>query len=479
MMVACQPSVPDHYTDSQESPEIFPDYIGVTVPVNLAPLHFTIDTEGDDYVTRLSAGSVQNTYSGQDVCPTISQWQEMVAQGDITVEVFVQKQNSWTRMKPFGITVCQDSIDPYIAYRLISPSYVTYEDLTINQRCLENYDESLIYGNMINSNEKDGQCINCHSFQNYNPNRMQMHMRQNRGGTFISIDGKNKKVSFQHTLQSIPVNGTDSIISSSGVYPAWHPTLPIIAYSSNKTGQSFHTRDIQKIEVYDTYSDLILYDVQKEQVQVVEHDTLELACYPAWSPDGKWLYYCSAHLNRNDSISNRDYDFILNYRNLFYNIYRRSYDASSSTFGEREMVYDASQDSLSATLPRISPDGRWLMFTQGKFGVFHIWHNSADLYIMNLESRQTRPLTEVNSPTAESYHSWSSNGKWIIFSSRRTDGNFTRPYMAHLGGDGKFSKPVELPCDNPQFHRNFLRSYNVPEFISGKVQLTPQQIAGY
>ena len=55
---------------------------------------------------------------------------------------------------------------------------------------------------------------------------------------------------------------TDSTISA-GVYPAWHPTLPLIAYSTNHTGQSFHTRSKAKIEVQDSESDIILYDIEK------------------------------------------------------------------------------------------------------------------------------------------------------------------------------------------------------------------------
>lgn len=478
-MAACRPEAPGQYKDVNESAAIFPDYEGVTVPCNLAPLRFTIDNDAQEYVTRLSSEGVDFVYGGRDVCPETDEWQKMVAVGDIQVEIFLLRDGEWSRMKPFRISVSSDSIDPYIAYRLISPSYVTYEDLTINQRCLENYDESIIYGNMINSTEQDGQCINCHSFQSYNPRRMQMHMRQYKGGTFITMDGKSKKVGIKHVLRDHSDIGIDSLVTSGGVYPAWHPTLPLIAYSSNHTGQSFHTRDLQKIEVYDSYSDLILYDVEKEKVMEVEVDTMQLASYPAWSPDGKWLYYCSAAFERDSTQGNRDYDVILHYRNIFYNLYRRKFDARKMEFGERELVYDAAADSMSVTLPRISPDGRKLMFTRGRFGVFHIWHTDADLCMMDMASGSVRSLDEINSPSVESYHSWSSNGKWIIFSSRRTDGNFTRPYMAHMESDGTFTKPVELPTRNPHFHREFLRSYNIPEFISGKVEISAQEIAGY
>jgi len=132
---------------------------------------------------------------------------------------------------------------------------------------------------------------------------------------------------------------------------------------------------------------------------------------------------------------------------------------------------------LSATLPRVSPDGRYLMFTLGRYGVFHIWHHEADLWLMDLQTGDVRPMEEINSNDTESYHSWSSNGRWVIFSSRRTDGNYTRPFIAHIDSNGRGTKPFELPQQDPNYHREFMKSYNIPEFMRGPVTITPQQFA--
>ena len=477
LFAACSnPKVPASYNESKEEAQIFPEYHNVTVPKNIAPLTFHIDTEAEDYVTRFSAADQEWLFAGRDVCPSAKQWAKMKENEQLTVEVFVAKEkDKWTRMKPFQIFVSDDTIDPYISYRIIAPSYVTYEDLTIKQRCLENYDEQLIYGNMSNSNEKDGQCINCHSYQAYNPERMQFHVRQSHGGTIITYDGR---------IERIDMKPGKTV--SVGVYPTWHPTEKLIAYSTNHTGQSFHTNDNQKVEVQDTYSDLMLYDIERHEVMPLERDTNDLDCFPFWSPDGKYLYYCSAHYLKYDTAqaTSKEFDMIQHYKDIKYSLYRRPFTLSNKTFGEREMVFDAALDSMSATLPRISPDGRWLLFTMGNHGVFHIWHRDADLYLLDLqqfkaegEAVQPRRLDEINSDNVESYHSWSSNGRWIIFSSRRTDGNFTRPYIAHFDGKGHFSKPFELPQKNPQYHRELMRSYNIPEFMLGPVTIRPQQFA--
>ncbi|MBQ1634464.1 MAG: PD40 domain-containing protein [Bacteroidaceae bacterium] len=467
LTVSCTVSTPADYTDSPEPVSIYPEYTGVTVPLNIAPLRFTIENEGEEFITQLRSGNQEYCYAGPDVCPSQKQWKKLTAASqDIEVTIYAKRHDKWLRMKAFHLYVSEDRIDPYIAYRLIAPSYVDYEELTINQRCLENYDEKVIYGTMSNSTEKDGQCINCHSFQQYNPDRMQFHVRQGLGGTVVTYDGKTQKVNLK----------TDNTISA-GVYPSWHPTEKLIAYSTNTTSQTFHTRDLQKVEVQDTYGDLILYDVENNKVIPLPQDTCDMDCFPWWSPDGKYLYYCSAHYEQKDSSISRQMDLIRNFQDVHYNLYRRAFHLADKSVGERELVYDAAAEGKSATLPRISPDGEWLLFTKGNFGVFHIWHTDADLYLMNLASKEVRPMDELNSPQVDSYHSWSSNGRWIVFSSRRDDGNYTRPFIAHFGKDGKAAKPFELPSKYPQYHRELLRSYNIPEFVSGPMKVTPQEFA--
>ncbi len=459
-------SVPTQYTDSKEQAQIYPDYRDVTVPANIAPLTFHIENDCEESVCRLSDDASTFVYHGPDICPKEKEWRSL--KGDVTAEVYVNTDGKWTHMQPFHIFISDDTIDPYISYRLIAPSYVTYEDLTICQRNLTNYEEKVIYGNMINSDEVDGQCINCHSYQNYNPDRLQFHVRQAKGGTIIAYDGK---------VERIDLNTGKTV--GAGVYPAWHPTEKFIAYSTNKTGQSFHTNDVQKVEVQDTYSDLMLYDVDKHEVLPLPCDTNDLDCFPHWSPDGEYLYYCSAYYEKKDSAPevSKEFDMIVNYQNIYYNLYRRKFLKETRSFGKRELVFDAATDSMSATLPRVSPDGKWLMFTLGGFGVFHIWHTDADLYLLNLATNEVRPMTEVNSNDVESYHSWSSNGHWVIFSSRRNDGNYTRPFITHIDDNGHLTKPFELPSKYPEYHRQLLRSYNIPEFMTGPVTIRPQEFA--
>lgn len=467
-LTACGNQIPTTYAESEESPAIYPDYTGVTVPINIAPLTFEPDGKSDGIVARLTAGDEEIICGGTKVQPDFDDWRRLTecAKGQvIKVEVYIQKDGQWTKFKPFDIYVSPDSIDPYISYRLIAPSYITYEELTINQRCLENYDEEVIYDNMLCQNPVDGQCVNCHNYQQYNPERMQFHARQYQGGTIIAYDGKIRKINMM----------SDSILSA-GVYPAWHPWLPLIVYSTNKTMQTFHITNPDKIEVFDTESDLIAYDVERNEVTNIEKETTEFEVFPTWAPDGKALYYCSAHFEFKDTVS-PGVELIQRFKEVKYNIYRKRFDLETKTFGPRELVFRADTLDMSTTLPRVSPDGRYLMFTMGKYGVFHIWHKDADLYMLDLTNGKVRCMDEINSPDVESYHSWSSNGRWVVFSSRRDDGNFTRPFIAHIDKNGHGGKPFELPCADPDYHRQFMKSYNIPELMKGAVKITPQSFA--
>ena len=297
---------------------------------------------------------------------------------------------------------------------------------------------------------------------------MLFHMRQGLGGTMIVTNGELRKVDLK----------TDETLSA-GVYPAWHPTHNLIAFSTNKTGQSFHTKDLNKIEVQDTESDLILYDVDKNEVSIISELDDELEVFPTWSPDGKKLYFCSAHFEyENDSIE-KSAEMIQRYKEVKYSLYSVDFNPDTKEFSNVQMVYDAASDSInqSVTLPRVSPDGRYLLFAQAEFGCFHVWHADADIYMMDLQTQEVQKLDAVNSPRSESYPTWSSNGRWIMVDSRRDDGNYTRPYIAYFDKQGKTHKAFLLPQQDPNFYTFYLRSFNRPEFMIEPVKVSPREFA--
>jgi dipeptidyl aminopeptidase/acylaminoacyl peptidase len=229
--------------------------------------------------------------------------------------------------------------------------------------------------------------------------------------------------------------------------------------------QFFHAVPGKRIEVFDSESDIILYDEKTNQISLpAELNTKEnFETFPAWSPDGKYLYYCSA--------AGKD---VNEYNQVKYSLMRIRYDVVSNSFGDTDTLFSAPGNDKSVSFPRISPDGNWLIMTISDYGNFSIWHKEADLYLINLTSGKVSRLS-LNSDQTESYHSWSHNGNWIVFSSRRDDGQYTRPYIAFFGKqDGSSSKPFLLPQRDPDFYTTCLKAFNLPELVSGKVPLSPR-----
>jgi hypothetical protein len=470
LLIACNhPSVPSNAEKEARLPRISPDYTEVTIPANICPLNFVVQEGATEVVAKFSYPGGEMTYGdGQKIEIDDVDWEEMrkMAIGQsIEVEVFAKINNTWKAFNPFKIHVAEDSIDEYISYRVIQPSYVAYEKLSINQRNLTNFEEREIYNNMAVGTESVGQCINCHSYKNHKTDNMLFHMRQGYGGTMIVNNGELKKIDLK----------IDETISA-GVYPAWHPTQNLIAFSTNKTGQSFHTKDLNKIEVQDTESDLILYDVDKNEVSIITELEDELEVFPTWSPDGKKLYFCSAEFEYHIDTIAKETEMIQRYKEVKYDLYSVDFNPETRQFSNVEMIYNAA-DSLgqSVTLPRVSPDGRYLLFAQAEYGCFHVWHSDADIYMMDLKTKNVQKLDKVNSARSESYPTWSSNGRWIMVASRRDDGNYTRPYIAYFDKEGKAHKAFELPQKDPNFYTFFLRSFNRPEFMIEPVSVSSKE----
>jgi hypothetical protein len=194
--------------------------------------------------------------------------------------------------------------------------------------------------------------------------------------------------------------------------------------------------------------------------------------YPCWSADGRYLYYCSAPQPWGDSTDLPPEG----YKEIRYDLMRIACDIDKAEWGEPETVLSAAETGLSITLPRASPDGRFLAFCMSDYGCFPIYQESADIYLMDLGTREWRRLP-VNSERADTWHSWSSNGRWLVFSSKRENGLLARPHFSHVGTDGTVSKPFVLPQRDPGFYDALLKTYNVPELIAEPVRLHGEDLA--
>jgi hypothetical protein len=438
-------------------PFIFPEYIEVTLPPNIAPLNFSINEKAKAYYVEIEGIDSKISISSQtpDIQIPEQKWHKLLEASkgkDLSTKVYTQSENGqWSVYQTIVNHVANENIDSHLAYRLINAGYVLWHELGIYQRNLENFDESVILENKAVKNA----CMNCHSFCQNDPSKMMFHVRKLLGGTILCIDGKLKKV-----------NTKTPLTMSAGVYPSWHPSGKFIAYSVNIIGQNFSSVHSSKIEVSDKASDLVVYDVEKNIINTAPQvSTPNRENLPTWSPDGKWLYYTSAPKVSNEH--NKIYDR--------YSLVRISFDVNTGKWGQPDTVLSASKCGFSISFPKISPDGRFLVFTTSDYGYFTIHHADADLYMLDLQTLQYKKLN-VNSNQTESYHSWSSNGRWLAFSSKRIDGLYARPFFCYVDNEGNTSKPFVMPQKDPTFYKHFLKNYNIPELIKGKVDVSPNQI---
>ena len=199
-------------------------------------------------------------------------------------------------------------------------------------------------------------------------------------------------------------------LKGSMVYPYWHPSGKYCAYSTNTTHQSFHAVKDERIEVFDQASDVFVYQPATHELIL---DSLLMTkdhyeTYPVFSPDGKTLYFCS---------------------------------------------------STAEPIP-------------SGYGCFPIWHKEADNWLLDLKTGLARPMTAANSRNTDSWHNWSRDSHWFVFTSRRGDGLYTRLYLACIDDKGNVSKPFLLPQRNPKkYYDELLDSYNTPDFTSKPVEL--------
>ena len=437
-----------------EEAEIFPDYKDVTVPEIIAPLNF--EYQGEEPCVLTFDGKTIKPRRGGRFVFSGRMWKGLMAKDSVEMTLSVRREGKWLSFKPFKIFISRDRIDPWLSYRLIPPGYQGWQKMGIYQRDLTSYSQKPVITNDLTG----GNCLNCHTYCNYDPSKMVFHARATFGGTIVADGGSLEKLNTK----------TDSTISAL-VYPYWHPTGDYITFSVNKTLQSFYNHDPNRIEVYDEASDVVVYDVHTHEIawSPLTKSEGSFETFPTFSPDGRWLYFCSA-----EAVS----PMPQKHREVRYGLYRIAFNPEDCTFGDTlESVYDAPAKGASVSFPRISPDGRFLCFTRHGYGNFSIWHKDADLWLLDLSDGSVRPMDGVNSDDVDSFHTWSSDGRWLVFSSRRDDGLYTKPYFCHVDAQGNASKPFLLPQRDPgRYYKRLMESYNLPAFTSSKVGFSKRKL---
>lgn len=459
LLAACVPS-PEDVSETDAFPDIYPDYIGVTVPRNIAPLNFLLrdSCEALHVVAEAGGYEIKSHKKGREAIFNLQEWKKLLenAHGDtLTLTVTALKGDDWTRYKPFDIAVSDDRIDPYLTYRLIEPDYEVFSRLQIIERNIENFSERIL----CDYNAVGNRCMNCHTHAPEDGDLSFLYVRGERGGMVLNDHGKLRLLDFK----------TPDMVSGP-VYAQFDPTGRYIAFSSNVIIPAFHSRPDKRLEVFDTKSDVYIYDLQRDEVlySPLLADSTRLETFPTFSEDGNSIYYCVA--NRPARSTAVD--------SIHYSLCRIGFDPRQGTFGTVvDTIVQGLPGKRSVSHPRVSPDGKRLLYTVSDFGTFPIWHREADLQMIDLRSGEIDSLKMVNSRMSDTYHCWSSTDRWFVFASKRDDGLYGKPYFAHVSADGKVSKPFLLPQESPSYYDYNLKSFNVPDLGPVPVSFMPRDVA--
>ncbi len=462
--------IPPHTVEAGRPARLSPDYADCTVPPNIAPLNFTVRETGTAYrvVVRSESGEgfTVSSRTPKVVMPR-RQWAALLDLNrgkPLRFDVYAEdRDGAWRHFNTVTNRIAPEDIDPYVLYRRLRPVHTIYTRMGTYQRDVSSYRESPV----LISGPGSQRCANCHSFVNGNPDKMCLQIRSHKGGpSMVVVDnGTARKVNTRNRFNTSPAS-----------YTSWHPSGRLAAFAAIKVIQFHHTTGNSR-DVLDVASDVCLYLADSNEVtsHPAISDPTRLETFPSWSPDGKTLYLCSAE-KLWPADTKKDAGVPTRYRDVRYDLVRIAYDATTGEWGELETVLAAAQTGLSISEPRVSPDGRFLVCCMSDYGCFPVFQESSDLYIVDLESGQYRAL-DVNSNYSDSWHSWSTNGRWLAFASKRDNGLFGRIYFSYVDRDGRAHKPLVLPQRNPEFYTACLDNFNRPELAAKPVAIGHGELA--
>ena len=460
--------VPEQYNSVDRPAKIHPDYCGTVIPPNIAPLNFLVQEAGSHYYVKIHSrnGEPIEVFSrSPKIIIPLKLWHKLLDRNrgeELNFDVFVKAVDSqWNRFGPIGNKIANENIDGFLVYRKMYPAHFRVNEIVgIYQRNLENFNESSV----LDGSYYHRGCLNCHAFCGNRSDKMLIGIRSKKHGnsTLLVKDGVVSKIGARFS------------------YTSWHPSGRLAVYSINNVVQFFHTSRNNVREAVDLDSSLayFLVDTRSTKTSPKLSQKQRLETHPAWSADGRYLYFCSApmsQLDRAKTPANR-------YSQVKYDLVRISYDVESDQWGELETVLSAQDTAMTTLLPRVSFDGRWLLLCMSDSGCFPAFRQSSDLYLIDLKAarrtgRYEYRRLEINSDQSESWHCWSSNSRWIAFSSKRRDGVFTRIYLSYIDEQGKVHKPILPPQKDPAFYDSSLQAYNTPEFVVEPITVRAEKLA--
>ena len=230
-------------------------------------------------------------------------------------------------------------------------------------------------------------------------------------------------------------------------FTAWSPDGTKLAISADQRVSAVSPIVFETQNVVMPTSDIAVYDVAANQISLLPgaSEPDRLAVYPRWTPDGTAIVFSDAAKPGYGQRVKFDLRIV---------------PFGNGQGGEPQDIPGASGNDKSNYFPRFSPNGKWLSFCQCNYG--SLIKSSSDVCLMSADLKGPARVLESNVPrAADSWHSWSSNSRWLVFASKRDDGIYARLYFTHIDDAGRASPAVRLPLERPP-----LASFNIPELVA-------------
>jgi tetratricopeptide (TPR) repeat protein len=317
-------------------------------------------------------------------------------------------------------------------------------------------------------------CANCHSFSS-DGKTMGMDLdglQNNRGMYILAPVAPEMTIRKQDVIQWASPEGKlkgnvrigfMSQVSPDGQYVVTTVNPASMAAGSQEPPSNYYVanfKDYQFLQVfYPTRGILSWYSRRAGVLQPLPgaENPRFVQMGAVWSPDSQYLVFARAQATDPNppGVPLAKFANDPNELQLRYDLYRIPFHNGQG--GVPEPIAGASGNGMSNTFPKVSPDGRWIVFVQCRNG--ELMRPDSQLYIVPAGGGRARRM-RCNTPRMNSWHSFSPNGRWLVFSSKSRS-PYTQMYLTHIDADGNDSPPILI--ENATTAN---RAVNIPEFVN-------------
>ena len=312
-------------------------------------------------------------------------------------------------------------------------------------------------------------CANCHSFAaNGKTLGLDLDGPQNDKGLYTLVP-----VAKQMTIRNQDVISWSSFPTESGspvrvgfmsqVSPDGRYVVTTIRPPGSKSSSFYYVanfKDYRFLQVfYPTRGILAWYDRETKKFQPLPgaDDPRFVQASAVWSPDGKYLVFARAEARDPYRADGK----LAAYANdptevaIQYGLYRIPFNHGLG--GKAEPIAGASENGMSNSFAKISPDGKWMVFVQAHNG--QLMRPDSQLYIVPATGGEARRMT-CNTALMNSWHSFSPNGRWLVFSSKSRS-PYTQMFLTHIDAEGHDTPAILIENSTAAN-----RAVNIPEFVN-------------